>query len=210
MGYENLASVREPRALAVYERYRDQFPVTQHVVYLNHAAVTPLCKPAADAMKRHTDDACQYGSLHYSSWLDAYAGLRSAAARLIGAQPDEIALVKNTSEGIATVALGLRWRPGDRVIAFREEFPANYYPWKRLEQRGVKIRWLSIYDSLEQIAEALPGARLLSISYVNYLRRLSGRPGGDRCPLPATRLLLLCRRHSGPGRAADRRRSRPH
>jgi selenocysteine lyase/cysteine desulfurase len=54
-------------------------------------------------------------------------------------------------------------------VAFREEFPANYYPWLRLANRGVEITWLSIYDPVERIAEAIPGARLLAISFVNYL-----------------------------------------
>ena len=55
-----------------------------------------------------------------------------AAARLIDADRSEIALVKNTSEGIATVAMGLDWKPGDRIVAFREEFPANYLPLEAL------------------------------------------------------------------------------
>jgi selenocysteine lyase/cysteine desulfurase len=114
-------------------------------------------------------DACQWGSLHYDTWLDAYDGLRGATARLIGAHRDEIAIVKNTSEGIATVALGIDWRPGDKIVAFQEEFPANYYPWLRLEKRGVQVEWLSIHDPLEKLDAAAAGARLLAISYVNYL-----------------------------------------
>ncbi|MBV8071843.1 MAG: aminotransferase class V-fold PLP-dependent enzyme [Acidobacteriaceae bacterium] len=150
-------------------RFADQFPVTNNIVYLNHAAVAPLCRPAADAMKALVEEACLFGSLHYDKWMESYSGLRRATARLINASPDEIAIVKNTSEGIATVALGIGWKPGDRVVAFREEFPSNYYPWLRLEARGVEVRWLSIYDPLERVAEAVRGARLLAISYVNYL-----------------------------------------
>jgi selenocysteine lyase/cysteine desulfurase len=102
--------------------------------------------------------------------METYEGLRLAAARLINASPGEIAIVKNTSEGVATVALGIRWRPGDRIVAFKEEFPANYFPWLRLQQeKGVEITWLSLYDPIERILEAIPGARLLAISYVNYL-----------------------------------------
>lgn len=150
-------------------RYRDEFPVTRELIYLNHAAVSPLCRPAAEAMKALADDACLYGSLHYDRWLESYDGLRRSAARLINASPDEIAIIKNTSEGVAFVALGINWHPGDRVIGFREEFPANYYPWLRLESKGVQITWLSIYDPLEIVAAAIPGARLLAISFVNYL-----------------------------------------
>ena len=153
----------------LWQQYQDQFPVTQNLVYLNHAAVTPLVRCAAEAMEWLAKDSVSWGSLHYDKWLEAYEGLRVAAARLIGAHRDEIAIVKNTSEGIATVATGLDWRPGDRMVAFREEFPANFYPWKRLEDRGVSVEWLSIHDHLDVVDRATQGARLLAISHVNYL-----------------------------------------
>jgi cysteine desulfurase/selenocysteine lyase len=171
---------------ALWERYADQFPVTERLIYLNHAAVAPLVKRAADAMKRLADEACEYGSLHYAGWLETYAGLREAAARLVGASAAEIAIVKNTSEGIATVANGLDWRPGDRVVAFSEEFPANYFPWVRLERRGVQVRWLSVADPLEAVDAACRGARLLAISHVNYL-------SGYRVDLEA--IGEICHRH---------------
>jgi selenocysteine lyase/cysteine desulfurase len=120
-------------------------------------------------MKRLADDCAGFGSLHYKEWLDIYEGLRVAAARLIGADRSEIALVKNTSEGIATVAMGLDWKAGDRMVGFREEFPANYLPWKRLEEHGVNVTWLSVTDPLEKIASATRGARLLAISFVQFL-----------------------------------------
>src|SRR5579872_2524755 len=123
----------------IAERYARQFPVRERLVYLNHAAVAPLCKPAGDAMKQLADDCLQFGSLHYDHWMATYEGLRVAAARLMGADRSEIALVKNTSEGIATIAMGLDWKAGDRVVGFHEEFPANYFPWKKLEQRGVIV-----------------------------------------------------------------------
>jgi len=90
--------------------------------------VAPLPKRCAEAMKSFADDALEYGSLHYDKWMDTYEALRVAAARLIGADRSEIAIVKNTSEGIATIAMGMDWRPTDRIVAFKEEFPANYYP----------------------------------------------------------------------------------
>jgi cysteine desulfurase / selenocysteine lyase len=169
MGFEKIADLVAEEAMPLYRQYRHEFPVTQELIYLNHAAVAPLCHRAANAMKSLADEACYFGSLHYDRWMECYAGLRKAAAKLIGASPGEIAIVKNTSEGIATVARGLKWKPGDRVIAFKEEFPANYYPWLRLEKQGVKLDWFSIYDPLEKIAGVIGGARLLAISYVNYL-----------------------------------------
>src|ERR1035437_5892296 len=162
---------------SLWEVYAHQFPVRERLGYLNHAAGAPLCKPAADAMKHLADDCLNFGSLHYGEWLAVYSGLRTAAARLTGSDPSEIALLKNTSEGIATVALGLDWQPGDRMVGFREEFPANQYPWKRLEAKGIEITWLSIYDSLEKIDQACRGARLLASSFVQVL-------SGYRAPIP--------------------------
>jgi len=176
-----LADDRRP----IWERYADQFPIRRNLVYLNHAAVAPLVKPAAEAMRNLADDCSHFGSMHYDEWLAAYEGLRAAAARLIHADRSEIALVKNTSEGIATVALGLDWKPGDRMVGFREEFPANYYPWKRLEARGVSATWLSVADPLEQIEAACRGARLLAVSFVQFLT-------GYRAPLEA--IGGICRR----------------
>ena len=153
----------------LWEQYPDQFPVRAHLIYLNHAAVTPLCRHAADAMKHLADDQVQFGSVHYDQWLAVYSGLRRSAAKLMGGAAEDIAIVKNTSEGIATIAMGFDWRAGDRMVAFEEEFPANYYPWKRLEQKGVEVVWLSGFDSLEKIDAACRGARMLAISFVQYL-----------------------------------------
>jgi cysteine desulfurase/selenocysteine lyase len=153
----------------LWRLHREQFPVTKHLIYLNHAAVAPLSKPAADAIQKVTHDALNFGSYHYDQWLATYEGLRVAAARLIGAARGEIAIVKNTSEGIATVASGLKFHTGDKVVAFQEEFPANYFPWKRLEAKGVRVEWLSIWDPVSKIAEACRGARLLAVSFVQFL-----------------------------------------
>lgn len=149
--------------------YRHQFPVTGNLVWLNHAAVAPLSRPCAQAMQKLAQDALDFGSLHYADWMACYEGLRTSAARMINAVPAEIAIVKNTSEGISIVAMGMPWKAGDAVVAFREEFPSNFYPWKRLEEKGVEVRWLSVFDSLDKIDLACRGARLLAISYVQYL-----------------------------------------
>lgn len=172
-----------PSGSPLWSQWRAEFPVTDRYIYLNHAAVAPLSRRASAAMHQLNEDCLFHGSNHYDQWMAAYDRFRRAAASLIHAQPGEIAITKNTSEGIATVALGIRWKPGDRVVVFHEEFPANLYPWKRLEAQGVHLEWLSIYDPLERIDEACRGARLLAISYVNYLSgyRTDLRAIGEIC-----------------------------
>jgi cysteine desulfurase/selenocysteine lyase len=172
MGFDQKDASIPVSPAPLWREYRDQFPVTERLIYLNHAAGAPLPRPTAAAMQEFAQDALDFGSLHYDQWMDTYEQLRVAAARLIGADRREIALVKNTSEGIATVAMGMAWHPGDRVVAFREEFPSNYYPWLRLEEHRVSVDWLSVTDPLDSIDRACQGAKLLAISFVQYLSGL--------------------------------------
>lgn len=164
MGCENLVTTS-----TLWQHYRNQFPITDRYIYLNHAAVAPLSRRCAEAMKWLADDCLINGSYHYDQWLKTYDGIRRLAAQMIHAHHSEIAIAKNTSEGVATVAIGFTWKPGDIVVAFLEEFPSNFYPWKRLEQSGVEVRWLPITASIDQIADSCKGAKLLAVSYVNYL-----------------------------------------
>ena len=154
MGFEvRQDSVKE---LPLWERYAHQFPVRDHLIYLNHAAVAPLCRPAADAMSVWPTIACTSAA---STTTSGSPPTRVFASRRPAYQldPTEIALMKNTSEGIATIAMGLDWKPGDRIVAFREEFPANYFPWKRLREKGVAVTWLSVERLAGADRRGLPG-----------------------------------------------------
>jgi cysteine desulfurase / selenocysteine lyase len=175
MGYDNQEMQQSTvpdvaKHTTLWREHRAEFPVTERFTYLNHAAVAPLPRRTADAMREFSEDACLNGSFHYPEWMAACDAARNAAARLVNASASEIAFAKNTSEGIATVALGFPWKAGDRIVAFEEEFPANYYIWKKLEQwKGVRVEWLSCFDPLEKIEQAAQGARLLALSFVQYL-----------------------------------------
>ncbi len=151
--------------------YLDEFPVRDRYVYLNHAATGPLPRRAAQAMQAMAADQMAAGSVHYAGWLECYSELRRKAATLIGAAPQEIAITKNTSEGLSFVANGLDWRPGDVVVGVRGEFPANYFPWARLAERGVKLRWVEMRQGrieVDELDRACDGARLLAVSFVQY------------------------------------------
>src|SRR5436853_5613178 len=99
MGFEESSKALLASRQPSIQRFRDEFPVTEQLIYLNHAAVAPLCRRASNAMKELADQACHLGSLNYAEWMRCYSDLRQAAARLINAGKDEIAIVKNTSEG---------------------------------------------------------------------------------------------------------------
>lgn len=147
---------------------RALFPVTENLVYMNHAAVGPLSTRAAEAMARHTGDQRDYGALHWRDWYAEHDAARASAARLIGATPAEIAFVKNTSEGLSFVAQGLRWHERDNVVTTALEFPSNWTPWKRLERRGVECRVAEL-PAVEHIEPLIDKrTRLVTVSSVAF------------------------------------------
>jgi cysteine desulfurase / selenocysteine lyase len=147
---------------------RALFPVTRNVVYFNHAAVGPLSTRACEAMERHARDQRDFGATHWREWYAEYDRLRSALATLLGAAPQEIAILKNTSEGLSFVAEGLDWRGGDNVVTTALEFPSNWTPWKRLERRGVEVRVASLptVDAIEPLLD--DRTRVVTVSSVAF------------------------------------------
>jgi cysteine desulfurase / selenocysteine lyase len=148
---------------------KEAFPVTDHCVYFNHAAVGPLSTAAYRAMEEHAREQRDCGARH---WRAEHAHFRKTAARLLGADRDEISILKNTSEGLSFVAEGLGWRAGENVITSDSEFPSNYVPWKRLERRGVECRLIRSVDGAftpEDVAALIDGkTRVVSLSSVAF------------------------------------------
>jgi selenocysteine lyase/cysteine desulfurase len=153
-------------------RVREEFPVTRKWVYMNHAGVSPISRRVYRAMGGILRDVGNNGMAGMKAWQRATDRTRKLAARLIGSRPSEIAFVKNTSEGISTVANGLAWRPGDNVVTADREFPANVYPWLNLNTKGVETRRVSEVDGRIPLEDLLGAAdertRLVSISSVEF------------------------------------------
>lgn len=150
-----------------------QFPVTQQLIHLNHAAVGPWPKVTTDAVKAFAQENCDIGSLNYLSWMEVEKNLRKNLATLIHAESvDEIALVKNTSEGLSFVAYGLDWQQGDNIVGIKQEFPSNRFVWDSLKTNGVEFRKLDL-EHIEDPEQALMdlcdnNTKLISISAVQY------------------------------------------
>jgi cysteine desulfurase / selenocysteine lyase len=153
--------------------YRQEFPLVRHSAYLNHAAVSPLPCRVVRAMNGLLEDVQQFGSAHFDHWIDALENARSSAARLLNADPGEIALIQNTSEGVSLFANGLEWKAGDEVVSVEGEFPANYYRWKALEKEGVRLRLVrpeAGETPIESFENALtPRTRVVAVSFVQFL-----------------------------------------
>ncbi len=155
------------------ETLRALFPMTERVVYLNHAAVSPPPVTALEAVRAQMMDVAENGSLNYRSWVAVKERARSFAARMIGARPEQIAFMRNTSDGLSTIANGLNWREGDNLVTFRGEFPSNIYPWLRLRGAyGVEIRMCEEHEGRVDLDGLLSliddRTSIVAISHVQY------------------------------------------
>jgi selenocysteine lyase/cysteine desulfurase len=92
-------------------------------------------------MQRYVETSAISHQEDEQTWRDVKA-TRAAAAELIGAHPDEIALLGPTSLGLSLFANGLTWEPGDEVVCYGDDYPANVYPWLNLQRQGVIVRTL--------------------------------------------------------------------
>lgn len=154
-----------------WESLREHFPVTRNFNFQNHAAVAPLCKPAADAVQRYLAATSQNGYVD-GGFYKHVEKARQSAARLINANPDEVTFIKNTTEGLNFVANGLTWKKGDNVVTARAEFPSNLYPWLNLESRGVRVRTVVEEGGripIDSLIDAIDSrTRLVAISSVQF------------------------------------------
>ncbi|HET6564731.1 MAG TPA: aminotransferase class V-fold PLP-dependent enzyme [Xanthomonadales bacterium] len=150
-----------------------QFKTIEGVIYLNHAAISPWPVCTTKAVMAFAEENSAEGPEGYRHWLAREHQLRRGLATLLNAgSPADIALLKNTTEGICTVAFGLDLQPGDNIVLPRDEFPSNCLPWLAQAERGVEIRQVDIRQA-EDAEAALLGAmddrtRLLATSAVQW------------------------------------------
>jgi len=149
------------------EDVRGQFPITRNKVFLNHAAQSPLPKPVADVVCKYAEEFSNFGTTSIE-WKD---GGKPLFAKLIGAKPEEIALVENTSMGLNMAANVLRYPKGSKIVTTDLEYPSVVYPWLR-KGLGVKVEYVKNVDgkiSLEDVEKALDDKTVaLAVSHVEY------------------------------------------
>jgi selenocysteine lyase/cysteine desulfurase len=151
---------------------RNEFPVTRQWAFLDHAAVAPLSGPAHRALLDWAAYMTDNGGVRMQRWVDRVEEVRRLAARLLNADPLDVAFIKNTSEGVGIVAEGFPWRHGDNLVISAEEYPANIYPWMNLAGRGVEVRMVPSRGNriaLDDVRAAMDAhTRLVSLSYVQF------------------------------------------
>jgi cysteine desulfurase / selenocysteine lyase len=152
---------------------RALFPVTERYIYFNHAAISPPPITTIRAVEAQLKDVHENGSTNFRSWLAVKERTRELLAGLLGARPEQVALVRNTSDALSTVANGLDWSAGDNIVTFSREFPSNIYPWLRMRDVfGVEVRMCEEREGRIDTGEFESlidrNTRVVAISHVQY------------------------------------------
>lgn len=145
---------------------RAEFPALEGRTYLNSATFGQLPKRSVEAVARHFARRDETLCGDFLTWFDDVDELRRALARLIGAEKSDIAFVPNAASALALLLNGLEWRPGDRILTLKDEFPNNTYSPALLARRGVEFietDWEEFYNELT------PAVRLVVLSEVSYM-----------------------------------------
>lgn len=166
-----------------FDKSVSRFPIRKDQIFLSHCGISPLYSAAAEqAIDLVQEQQLRGGGGLIEVYEPCMEDLREQAAKLLHTTADNMAFVRNTSEAMSMLANGYPFEPGDEVITFQQEYPANYYPWVLQERRGVKVRFLSNIPARTDIPESVigkwseeellelisPKTRLIALSHVQF------------------------------------------
>src|SRR5690242_1620315 len=125
------------------EQLRQQeFPVARDRIFLAHAGDCPLPQRVADAIARYAQQSTTGDQEKFVHPMVLARG-RELGARLLTCQPEEVAFVGPTSLGLSLIASGLKFRKGDNILVYFDDYPSNVYPWMALANGGVEVRLMN-------------------------------------------------------------------
>lgn len=149
---------------------KTRFPATRDVTYLDTAAEGIPPRSAADALQAYARDK-NLGTPGRERLHEVEREVTASAARLLGAPPEDIVLLPNSSDALNLLANSPHWRPGEALISDLE-FPSNVVPWLRLRSLGVSLKVVATDRGsvrIEDYLSRMTGAtRIVSVSQVSY------------------------------------------
>jgi cysteine desulfurase/selenocysteine lyase len=171
--------------------WRQEWFEIEDATYLNVSGQSPMPRVSIRAVQAALEAKKSPHHMPDSTFYEVPNRIRASIARLIGGKPEEIAATSGASAGVAAVAYGLPWKPGDEIITAKSEFPLQYTTWKPMEQReGVKLKIVAPRERFitadDLIAAMTPRTRLVSVSLVRF---------DDGSLLDAARVAAACHAH---------------
>jgi cysteine desulfurase / selenocysteine lyase len=157
----------------VQSNWREEWFEFENATYLNVAGNGPMPKVSLRAAQAAIEWKKFPQRVPDEAYFDVPNRIRASIAQLIGAKADEIALTTGASTGMAAVAYGLSWKPGDEVITAKGEFPLQYTTWRPMEEReGLTLKVVAPSERFitaeDLIAALSPKTRLVSVSLTRF------------------------------------------
>ncbi|MDB5581161.1 MAG: hypothetical protein JWR80_6337 [Bradyrhizobium sp.] len=133
---------------ALFEKVRARFPGTSQRTYLDVASRSLIPQSALAIAADHLAERAN-GKIDKDRYFALIERVRGQFAQLIGADPGEVALTKNVSEGLNIIASSIDWKAGDEVIVCSDlEHPNNIYCWRNQEREGAVVRDLPAKEGM--------------------------------------------------------------
>ncbi len=126
-----------------FAEIKTDFPILNEIIYMDSASTSLTPEPVLNAvLKYYREYNANVGrGVHRLSQVASqkYKDAHRKVADFIGANEEEVIFTKNTTEAINTVANGLKWKTGDKVVTTLLEHHSNFLPWLRLKSFGVVL-----------------------------------------------------------------------
>lgn len=150
-----------------------EFPVAKEKIYLAHAGDCPLPRRVSEALTNYALEATR-GDQEAVVYPQILGRGRETASRLMGCMPEEIAFVGPTSLALSFVASGLKFRRGDNILIYFDDYPSNVYPWLALADQGVEVRLmntrsLGMIRPMDVIGQVDENTRLVALASCHFV-----------------------------------------
>jgi selenocysteine lyase/cysteine desulfurase len=152
-------------------RFRDLFPGLADTVHLASCSQGALCGELLSALREYVGSLREQ-AVSWDRWMREVATARVLFARLVGARPDEIAILSNASESAYQVASSLRWDERPQIVTTDMEFPSVANVWLAQRPLGAKVRYATEHDGVvppeEYVRRIDASTHLVSVPLVSY------------------------------------------
>src|SRR5215471_20663996 len=151
-----------------WSEIRQRFPVTEQFAYLNSAAAGPVSVASQAAAAGYYEKMMRDGDVHWNRWLADREAVRRKIAALINAEPEEIALTTNTSQGMNVIVDALQNR--GEVISSELEFPVTTLPWMHRRIPVHRLPAVGGEVTIDAIQEAMTthNTGIIALSHVQF------------------------------------------
>jgi selenocysteine lyase/cysteine desulfurase len=152
---------------------RREFPVTANKIFLAHAGDCPLPRRASEEIAHYVREATTNDQERFVYPQILVEG-RKVVAKLLNCQPEEAAFVGPTSLALSFIASGLKFRRGDNVLVYFDDYPSNVYPWMALAEQGVQVRLmntkgLGVIRPMDVMGQVDENTRLVALASCHFI-----------------------------------------